>query len=59
MYPIRGPVTISLGSSPVKTAMVDIKDPEGKILMRKTFGKEIGINPANRSKGNYFTDLTV
>jgi len=53
------PVTISPGSSPVKTAMVDVKGPEGKTLMRKTFGKETGIKPANRSKGNCFTDLTV
>ena len=39
--------------------MVDVKGPEGKTLMRKTFGKETGIKPANRSKGNCFTDLTV
>jgi hypothetical protein len=57
--PTMGPVTISLGSFPVKPAIVEVKNLEGKTILKNTFRNETGINLANSPKGIYIIEITV
>ncbi len=57
--PTSGFLNISLGSLSGITAIVEIRNPEGKAMLKSIFKNDIRLDLANRAKGMYFINLTV
>jgi hypothetical protein len=57
--PSSGTVTISLDEQSEETALVEISNPEGKLILRESFKNEVNADLAGNPKGIYFLKLLI
>jgi hypothetical protein len=57
--PTKGQFTVSLDAVSNENACLEIRNLEGKVILKKTFINDIGIDLANKPKGLYIIDLVI
>jgi len=57
--PTTGLITISVNKIPDKTGVVEISDPEGNLILRKSFKHDITADLADKPKGIYIIKILI